>query len=165
MAKQIMTHMMPRDVPLFCTYYQTTEGQAYQAWEFDVLVGDPEDPGAFYPDSARRRSLYVNALKIDAVGWFFATPTIIEVKPQGTCGAIGQLVTYKHWYRLNYQRDASIMLVCRRISGQVAAMCLSLDIAVRVIDPAPDYIVSAVERDIARKIEKRSILPLLQATA
>ena len=165
MAKQLMAHMMPRDIPLFCTYYQTVEGQAYQNWEFDVLVGDPEDPGAFYPDSARRRSLYVNALKIDAVGWFFATPTIIEVKPVGSCGAIGQLVTYKEWYRRNYLKEASTLLVCRRISRQVESMCLSLGITVYRVEPAPDYIVHAVERNIQPKIVKRSRLPTLQSVA
>lgn len=162
---QIMVHMAPQDIPLFAAYYLTQEGQSYHTWEFDVLVGDPEEPGAFYPDSARRRALYINALKIDAVGWFFDTPTLIECKPNANCGAIGQVLVYQKWYELIFNRTPSMLIVCQRMTRQIRLMCDIMGITYRVLTPAPDYAVHAVEREIPAKIQIRSVLPILQSVA
>ena len=162
---QIMKHMMPRDIPLFAAYYRTEEGQAYDAWEFDVFVGDPDEPGAFYPNSTRRQAMYLNSLKIDAVGWFYSTPTLIECKPNAGCSAIGQVLVYQKWYSLIFDRTPSMMIVCQRMPKQIRTMCDIMGIAYRVMSPAQDFVVYEVERDIQSKIEKRSVLPLYRAVS
>ena len=162
---QIMKHMMPRDIPLFASYYQTDEGQAYDAWEFDVLIGDPDEPGAFYPNSARRQAMYLNALKIDAVGWYFATPTLIECKPNAGCGAIGQVLVYQKWYSLIFGTTPSMMIVAQRMPKQIRTMCDMMGITYRIVVPAADYTVNAVTEQIKGKIEKRSVLPLYRAVS
>ena len=58
-------------------------------------MGNPKDPGAFYPNNARRQSLYLSSLKIDAIAWFLNTPRIIEFKPDAGCGAVGQVLSIK----------------------------------------------------------------------
>lgn len=155
-APQILTHMSAQDMRVFATYYFTPEGQNYQQWEFDIIVGDPEDPGAYYPPNLRRQALYLNSLKIDALGWLFSTPTIIECKPNATAGAIGQVFTYKKWYKLNFGLDCNMMIVCSRMARQLITACQIDDIAVRVVQPATPYIVGQCLKDIQPKITDRS---------
>jgi len=160
---QIMRHMAELDTPLFASYFFSPEGQAYTAWEFDVLVGDPEEPGPFFPMSLRRQALYINALKIDAVGWFLNTPTLIECKPNGTSSAIGQLLTYQEWYRLIFGIQPSMLLCCKRISRQIRTMCSIKEIAVRVVEPADEITVARANAEVLPLIQVKSILPQFQA--
>lgn len=164
MAKtQILTHMAPRDIPLWAAYYLSPEGQTYTSWEFDVITGQPDDPGAFYPANLRKQALYVNGLKIDAVAWLFGTPTLIECKPNATCGAIGQILSYQKYFRMMTGLTAGMLIVCRRMPQQIKTLCDLDGIVYRLVEPAPDYIVAQAERDVLPKIEKKTFLPLLAA--
>lgn len=153
---QILTHMSAKDIPLFATYYLSPEGQSYQGWEFDVQVGDPDDPGAHYPPNMRRQTLYLNSLKIDALGWFFDTPTLIECKPNATCGAIGQVLSYQKWYRMNFGRSPSMMIVCQRMPKQIETLCAIDQITVRKVLPADPYTTQRVIQEIRSKIVDKS---------
>ena len=162
---QVFTHMAPRDIPLFAAYVLTPEGQDYQAWEFDVLVGDPEEPGSHYPASARRQALYLNSLKIDAVGWFYDTPKLIECKPVAGCGAIGQVLVYQKWYQLIFDRTPSMLIVCRQMTRQIQIMCDIMGIGYKCLYPADDYTITKAISYVKPLIRKRSILPLFQAVS
>lgn len=153
---QILTHMSQKDIPLFATYYFTAEGQSYQGWEFDVVIGDPEDPGAHYPPNLRRQALYLNSLKIDALGWYFNTPTLIECKPNATCGAIGQVLSYQKWYRMNFGIQPAMMIVCQRMSRQIETLCLYDQIAVRRVLPADYLTTQRCIAEVRTKIVDRS---------
>lgn len=149
---QIFKHMMPRDIPPFCTYLLSPEGQSYTSWEFDVIVGDPEDPGTLYPQNKRRQALYLNALKIDAIGWFHSSPTLIEAKPDADIGAIGQIDSYADWYRMLYGVMPQKMIVCNAMRRQVQTVCSWHDIRVRIV---PDADIIDIERAM------RYVLPLI----
>ena len=162
---QILKHMAEKDIPLWTSYFLSAEGQAYTAWEFDVLVGDPEEPGPFFPMSARRQALYINALKIDAVGWFFSTPTLIECKPNASCSAIGQILVYQEWYRLIFGLQPSMMIVCRRMARQVQTYCAIEEIAVRIVEPADTYQITQSIQQVRPMIQVKSVLPQFQAAS
>lgn len=164
-APQILKHMMPRDIPLFASYIFTPEGNNYTNWEFDVLVGDPEDPGAHYPMSSRKAALYQNSLKVDAIGWLFGTPTIIEVKPNAGCGAIGQVLTYQKWYRMIFDLEPRMMIVCNRMSRQIQTACIIDNIDFRILQPASDYQIMRAIDFVKPKIKVMSVLPSYQAVS
>jgi hypothetical protein len=160
---QIATHMFPRDLPVWASFYLTEQGQEYDAWEFDVTVGNPKDPGAFYPPAQRRQSIYLSALKIDAVAWFLNTPRIIEFKPDAGCGALGQVLIYQEWYRIIFGVKPVGMVVCESMSDQVESICNLFGVAVIQLPPASDFDTEQAEWDVERKIVHRSVLPLMQA--
>ena len=156
---KILRHMSRHDEQVFASYVFTPEGQSYTSWEFDVLIGDPDDPGAFYPANLRRAALYQNALKIDAIGWFYQTPTAIECKPRAGLGAIGQMSSYQQWYRTIFGRDISGLIVCSGMSRQCQTAALWHNIRVVIVPPAQDFMVLNAERYVAGMIQKKSILP------
>ena len=160
---QIAKHMFPRDLPVWAAFYRSEAGQQYTGWEFDVVVGNPYDPGAFYPPSARRQSIYLNSLKIDSVAWFLDTPRIIEFKPDAGCGALGQVLIYQEWYRRIFGVRPHGMIVCESMSDQVESICLYLMVEVVKIPPATAQETEQAEWDVERKIVYRSILPSLSA--
>ncbi len=164
-APLIMRHMMPRDIPLFSTYVLSPEGQDYHAWEFDVIVGDPDDPGPFYPANVRRQALYLNALKIDAVGWFFATPTLIECKPNAGLSAIGQIAGYQEWYNLIFGVKPRGMIVCQRMTRQIETLCILQNIEVRRVQPADPSTVLRATEYVRHRIERRSIIPIIRSVS
>ena len=161
----IIKHMAEKDIPLWASYFLSAEGQAYTAWEFDVLVGDPEEPGPFFPASLRRQALYLNALKIDAVGWFFATPTLIECKPNAGLAALGQIIGYQEWYHLIFGLKPSMMIVCHRMARQVQTLCTIKGVAVRIVNPAELYRIAQAIKQVRPLIQVKSILPQFQAVA
>lgn len=162
---QILKHMAPRDIPLFATYFLSPEGQNYTAWEFDVLVGDPDEPGPFFPEAQRRQAMYLNSLKIDAVGWLFETPTLIECKPNGNLGAYGQVTAYRKWYQLIFNITPGCLIVCRRMSRQVKILCDIAEIAVRVVDPASEWDTSRAIAAVRPMVQRKSILPNYRAVS
>jgi hypothetical protein len=162
---QILKHMSVNDIPLFATYLFSPEGQTYTAWEFDVLVGNPDSPGPFYPLSQRRQAMYLNALKIDAIGWLFSTPRLIECKPNGGLAALGQIMGYQKWYEIIFGTKPSGVIVCARMSKQIQTLCLLADIQVRIVTPANDLASQQAVDYVRPLIKHLSILPQLQAVS
>lgn len=160
---QIAKHMFPRDLPVWATYYLSEEGQQYTGWEFDVLVGNPYDPGSFYPPQARRQAIYLNSLKIDAVAWFLDTPRIIEFKPDADSGAIGQVLVYQEWYLRIFGVRPLGLIVCETMSQQVESIATYLDIRVIQLPPSIELVTQQAQWDVERKIVHRSSLPILSA--
>jgi len=157
----ILKHMAAKDIPLFASYLFSEEGQHYHHWEFDVIVGDPEDPGPFFPMSARRQALYLNSLKIDAIGWFFSTPKLIECKPNAGLGAIGQVLGYRKWYEIIFGLAPSMLIVCARMPRQIRILCDINEIAYRIVTPADQFTVDRAIQYVRPRIKKLSILPPL----
>lgn len=160
---QITKHMFPRDLPVWATYYLSEEGQQFTGWEFDVIVGNPYDPGSFYPPAQRRQAIYLNALKIDAVAWFLNTPRIIEFKPDAGSGAIGQVLVYQEWYSRIFGVRPLGMIVCESMAEQVESIANYLEIQVIQLPPAPIQDIDRATWDVERKIVHRSLLPVFSA--
>lgn len=145
MATQIFKHMMPKDIPVFSTYVLSPEGKHFTGWEFDVLVGKPEDPGPYYPLEKRRQALALRSLKIDAIGWLFQTPCLIECKPDAGLSAIGQVNGYATYYERMFGVYPRKMIVCESMRNQIQILCDVNSIDVRIVPPADtETIVNAV---------------------
>jgi hypothetical protein len=158
-APQILKHMMPRDIPVFCTYVLTPEGQSFTSWEFDMIVGSPNDPGPMYPMNKRMQALYLNALKIDAIGWFFNTPTVIECKPDAGLGAIGQVDGYANWFRRFFGVLPGKMIVCESMREQVQTIATDHEIQIRIVPPANNLQIEQALRYVTPLIQPSPLGP------
>jgi hypothetical protein len=158
---QIFANMSKHDKEVFATYLFTPEGQSYDAWEFNVLTGRPNDPGRYYPAAQRKAALYQNALKIDAIGWFVNTPTIIEAKPTAGLPAIGQGICYRQWYRAHFGVEPSVIIVCSHMADQVKENATWSNIQLRIVPPANDFMIRAAVNYVTPLIQRRSVIPVI----
>ena len=158
-----LRHMSRQDERVLAAYVFTPEGQSYTAWEFDVLVGDPEMPGAHFPLNSRRQAAYLNALKVDAVAWQGAVPTAIEAKPRGGLAALGQIRAYRQWFAVHYGTTPQGIILCSSMSRQVQTSALWDGIKVVILPPASDYQVQLAEAYVKSLIVQRSVLPQFSA--
>jgi hypothetical protein len=158
---QILTNMSRHDQEVFAAYVLSPEGQSYDAWEFNVLTGRPNDPGRYYPAAQRKAALYQNALKIDAIGWFSDTPTIIEAKPRAGLAAIGQAISYRQWYREHFGAQPDTLIVCSSMSDQIRQNAAWNNIRVVTIQPANDFAIQAAVSYVTPLIQRRSVIPVI----
>lgn len=156
---QLFKHLMPRDIPPFSSYVLSDEGKSYTRWEFDVIVGEPQDPGTLYPANKRKQAMYLNALKIDAIGWFHNSPTLIEAKPDADCGAIGQIDSYADWYRFIYGIYPRKMIVCNAMRQQVQTVAGWHDILIRIVPDADVLQIEEAMQQVAPLIGSNPMFP------
>lgn len=154
--------MFPRDIPPFASYILSPEGQSWTGFEFDIIVGNPRDPGPFFPPEKRRQAMYLGALKIDCVAWFHNTPTIIEAKPDADLAAVGQVLVYRWWYEKLFSLKPSLMVVANFMTDQIQEYCFAHDIALRLFPDAGPIEIEAAMRHTEQRIEYRSLLPGMQ---
>ena len=156
---QLWRHMFPADVAPFASYILSDEGQRWTQFEFDIVVGAPNDPGPFFPIERRQQAFYLGALKIDCVAWFGEFPTIIECKPDADCGAIGQLYVYQWWYQQLFQVKPALLVVCNFLPEQIKIYCQAHNIGVAVYPDADQTTIDIACRYTASKIAYKSVLP------
>jgi|SRR5271156_6533847 len=85
--------MLPAEVVVFKAWLVLHEAE-YERFDYNVRIGAGVDPGPSVPQYWRDLALASTQLRMDAVGWNGAQPTIIEVKRRATPANIGQLLTY-----------------------------------------------------------------------
>lgn len=67
----------------------------YDRFDYNVRIGTGVDPGPAFPQNIRDMAIAIRSLRLDAVGWQGAAPTIFEVKRRAGPENIGQLVVYR----------------------------------------------------------------------
>src|SRR5713101_4762448 len=67
----------------------------YDRFDYNVRIGTGVDPGKEFPDNIRRMAIAIRSLRLDAVGYQGATPTIFEVKRRAGPENVGQLLVYR----------------------------------------------------------------------
>ena len=90
-------HMFPLDIAIwerFIDYY----GSFYDGFDYDVKIGTGSVPGPETPENYARMETILSKYRIDAVGHNKGTLEIIEVKPEASTVAIGQIITYVELY-------------------------------------------------------------------
>jgi hypothetical protein len=68
----------------------------YDRFDYNVRIGTSQDPGPAFADNIRQMAIKIRSLRLDAVGYQGATPTIFEVKRRAGPENVGQLLTYFH---------------------------------------------------------------------
>jgi hypothetical protein len=67
----------------------------YDRFDYNVRIGTGVDPGPAFPQNIRDMAIAIRSLRLDAVGWSGAQPTIFEVKRRAGPENVGQLLTYR----------------------------------------------------------------------
>lgn len=148
MAHPPFPHMFPNDVPLFAAFVLSPEGEGFTRWEFDVRVGVGIDPGPAFDPNLRAGALALTMLRIDAVGWIGATPTIFEVKPDARLSAFGQVLAYCYYF----QEERGV--TCRRgvitdsVTPNVVKLYRAFDIEIHLVQPATMYEIALARRKV-----------------
>src|SRR3990167_5628372 len=90
-------HMFPRDIAVWERFLDKY-GELYEGFYYDVICGKEVKMHPNWEDPYRKDAYILSKLRIDAVGEKSNGIDIIEVKPRGTMGSMGQLLTYKEHY-------------------------------------------------------------------
>jgi hypothetical protein len=77
-------------------------GKNFDRFDYDLPVGNGEDPGPDYDPLMRKDFMDLTKKRIDAVGYIGNTATIFEIKPRAGTTALGQLISYKSLFQQTY---------------------------------------------------------------
>jgi hypothetical protein len=108
----------------------------YERFDYNTRLGVNVDPGPDFPDNIRKAAIAINSLRVDAVGWQGAQPTIFEVKRRAGPQNIGQLLTYKHLWVTQYPTgpDPNLVLVFNQLSQHILGVSQASGIQLSQVD-------------------------------
>lgn len=86
--------LQPREIIIWREWLKLHERE-YTRFDYNVRIGKGYDPGPGWPEETRRMAIMNTQLRVDAVGYQGAAPTLFEVKDRGGLSAVGQLVGYE----------------------------------------------------------------------
>lgn len=86
--------MLVDEIVVWRAWLKLHEGE-FTNYEYNVRIGEGQDPGANYSDSIRSMAVQITQLRLDALAFEGNVPTIFEVKRRATPASVGQLLTYK----------------------------------------------------------------------
>src|SRR3990172_4555096 len=94
-------HMFPRDIEIWVRFLDKY-AELYTGFDYDIKVGTgaPVKPGT--PANYARMQGILSKYRIDAVGYSNSQIYIIEVKPEASTVALGQVVTYIELYKRDF---------------------------------------------------------------
>lgn len=102
--------MLPREREIWRGWLREHE-QGFDRFDYNVRLGEGQDPGPSFPDFIRRDSILITQKRIDAVGFQGSQVTIFEVKERAGLSAIGQLVGYAALWRAAHPLEPEPRLV------------------------------------------------------
>jgi hypothetical protein len=93
----------------------------YDRFDYNMRIGQGIDPGPAYTPDVRKQAILNTQLRIDAVGWKGAQPTIIEVKRRATASNVGQILTYSSVWQQEFPTGPApiLRLVCNQFSQHI----------------------------------------------
>src|SRR5713101_7424613 len=86
--------MQVDEILVWRNWLQLHQGE-YDRFDYNVRIGTGVDPGPAFPQNIRDMAIAIRSLRLDAVGYQGATPTIFEVKRRAGPQNVGQLLTYR----------------------------------------------------------------------
>lgn len=92
--RPIYRHMTPSHIPLWQEFLKL-HGNKYNAFEYDVCVGEGTPPVEGIPEFAKKDWLDLTKKRIDVIGFKPNCIDIIEIKPRAGLSSLGQLLSYK----------------------------------------------------------------------
>lgn len=126
-------HMKPRDVEIWERFIEKNKS-FFDTVDYDFHVGEGADflpTGEDTPDGRENR-LYQR--KIDVVGYRGDKVWLIEVKPEASASALGQILSYKELYIKTKDADPlpTLMVVTGKIMSEMKEVYAKHNIAVFV---------------------------------
>ncbi len=127
--------MQVDEILVWRAWLQLHQGE-YDSFDYNTRLGTDVDPGPNFPDNIRKAAIALNSLRVDAVGWQGAQPTIFEVKRRAGPQNIGQLLTYKHlWQATNAHTAApNLVLVFNTLSQHILGVAGASGIQLSQVD-------------------------------
>ena len=101
-------HMFPLDIAIWERFLEIY-GENYNGFDYDVKVGTGSIPEADTPENYARMEQVLSKYRIDAIGHKSERLEIIEVKPEASTVAIGQIITYVELYNRDFQPSTPLM--------------------------------------------------------
>jgi hypothetical protein len=127
-------HLLPEEVRVW-EKFLAGWGPLFVRFDYDVHVG----PGAAIPEDAPewlvRQIEAVSRDRVDVVAHTTDQVWIVEIKPRGGKGAVGQLIQYERLYveELRPAKPVIKVLVCERLAPGVQETCDALGIRVFLV--------------------------------
>jgi hypothetical protein len=126
--------MFPVDVVIWERFLEKYPARCSR-YEYDVKVGEgiPVDPS--WPENIQRMATQLTQGRVDVVGFSPGVVHIIEVKPDASFSALGQVLGYMFLYKLTYPGMYRLVgeVVSDRVSGDAARMFEENAIAVFIV--------------------------------
>jgi len=101
-------HMFVHDIEIW-ERFLIEHGKDFTGFSYDVKVGTGTSLPKKTPDEYRRMADILSKFRIDAVGFKSTQIEIIEVKPEASTVAIGQIITYVDLYRRDFNPTVQII--------------------------------------------------------
>jgi hypothetical protein len=79
-----------------CKTWLELAGQGWDAYDFNVRLGEGVDPGPGFPESIRQGSIANTQPRADCIAYRGAAAAIVEVKVTAYLGVLGQILAYEH---------------------------------------------------------------------
>jgi hypothetical protein len=114
-------HMAPQDVPVW-ERFLATEAARFTGIDYDVRVGQGITPSPETDPAIARDAVLLTQKRIDAVTFGPDEIWIIEVKPEASISALGQLLTYTDLFIASRKPDLPVrsVLICETIDRDMA---------------------------------------------
>ena len=122
--------MNPGEIVIWRAWLRTHQ-DLYDSFDYNVRIGEGEDPGPTFADNIRKMWTMNTQFRIDAVGLKGGVPEIIEVEDDVSIRAVGQVMAYKFIW-VKEQRSAAVpgmRIVCRNFNANVLPMVRDTGIA------------------------------------
>jgi hypothetical protein len=127
-------HMFPLDKEVW-NRFLAKYGSMYTGVQYDITCGITTELHPSVVGNYAKDAQILSKLRIDAVGESPEYIDIIEVKPRGNMGAIGQLLTYQRHYIKEYQpvKKVRMVLVCAEIDPNIVELATESGIVYIVV--------------------------------
>lgn len=108
-------HMFPHDIEIWERFLDK-HGSTYTGFDYDIKVGSGTPHAPDLPPNYARMQDILSKYRIDCVGYRDSRIYIIEVKPEASTVAIGQVIAYANLYNFEFKppQDVIAMIVTDR---------------------------------------------------
>ena len=101
-------HMFPLDIAIWERFLEKF-GKDYDGFDYDTKVGTGAEIDIDTPENYARMITVLSKYRIDVIGHKNGRLEIIEVKPEASTVAIGQVITYVDLYERDFSPAAKVV--------------------------------------------------------
>jgi len=127
--------LLPRETLVLRAWLKLHEAE-YERLQYNVRVGEGQDPGPQYPSDIRAMAVLNTQKRIDAVAYQPGAATIIEVKDRAGPSVIGQLLVYASLFPLAHPEfpRPGLLIVCNRAVPDILPAVRAAGIEIEQVD-------------------------------